>query len=417
LRCEGVESRRQAALAVLRDAFGYEGFRGGQSSVIDSVLAGRDCIGVLPTGAGKSLTFQVPARVLGGTTLVVSPLIALMDDQVDALRRRGFAATVVNSTLEPAERARRLSGVAGGRYELVYAAPEALEGVLAPALEGADVRLVAIDEAHCISEWGHDFRPAYRRLAALRERFPSAPVLALTASATPAVVEDIARQLALRDPAIERSSFFRPNLTLHCLEKPPRVHVRDLVSAIVERHRGEAGVVYCHSRRSADLLAAHLERQDVRAAAYHAGLETGERAAVQAAFSAGEVDVVVATIAFGMGIDKADVRFVVHRDLPAGVESYYQEVGRAGRDGRPSECVLLYATDDVRVRDAQAQGLPPERRRAAAARVRTLYRLVRSRGCRHRAVSAYFGERLASCGSACDRCCPRAAAEVRRLIE
>jgi ATP-dependent DNA helicase RecQ len=401
---EDAEERKAAALGVLRAVYGYESFRGGQAEVIDAVLAGRDCVAVMPTGAGKSVTFQVPARVLGGTTLVVSPLISLMQDQVGALQRRGFAAAVVNSALEPEERALRLREVAESRYELVYVAPEGLEGAAAEALLRADVRLVAVDEAHCISEWGHDFRPAYRRLAGLRGRFPRAPVLAVTASATRAVVADIARQLVLRDPFFHVASFFRPNLRLSCAEKVPGEHVREAVTRIVHEHPGESGIVYCLSRRSSDLMAAHLEREGVGALAYHAGLTPAERAEVQTAFSGGLVPVVAATIAFGMGIDKADVRFVVHRDLPSGIESYYQEVGRAGRDGRSAECVLLYSWADVKVRDALARGLPRSSRRAAKGRVRDVYRLARAHVCRHRAVSAYFGERLPSCGESCDVC-------------
>ncbi len=391
---------------MLRETFGYEAFRGGQAEVIEAVLAGRDCVAVMPTGAGKSVTFQVPARVLGGTTLVVSPLISLMQDQVGALRRRGFAATFVSSALEADERARRLAEMAQGRYELVYAAPEGLEGVTAEALRSADVRLIAIDEAHCISQWGHDFRPSFRRLAGLRGRFPRAPVLAVTASATPLVVRDIARQLVLRDPHLHVASFFRANLRLSCVEKPPREHVREAVTRVVLAHEGQTGIVYCLSRRSADLMAAHLEREGVAALAYHAGLSPAERTEVQAAFSAGRARVVTATVAFGMGIDKADVRFVVHRDLPAGIESYYQEIGRGGRDGDPAECVMLYSWADVRVHDAQARGLPPSSRRAARRRARDAYRLARSRSCRHRSVSAYFGERLPSCRTSCDVCLP-----------
>jgi ATP-dependent DNA helicase RecQ len=403
---EDAGGRRHAAESVLGEVFGYSEFRAGQAELVDAVLAGRDALGILPTGAGKSLTYQVPARVLGGTTLVVSPLISLMEDQVAALARRGFEACVVNSTLAADERRARLAAVAAGDVELVYAAPEGIEGALAGALERADVRLIAVDEAHCISEWGHDFRPAYRRLADLRRRLPGVPMIALTASATPAVAADIAQQLAMRHPYLHRGSFFRPNLRLACVEKADGEE-SGAVEAVVERHLGESGVVYCLSRRSADLLAARLARRGVTAASYHAGLTAEERSRVQAAFGAGEVGVVVATVAFGMGIDKADVRFVVHRDLAAGVEAYYQEVGRAGRDGLPAECVMMYSWSDVRVRDGLSRGASPSTRRAAALRARLLYRFARSLRCRHAAVSAYFGERLARCGGSCDRCRPR----------
>jgi ATP-dependent DNA helicase RecQ len=401
---EQARRRRERALAVLRDVFGHEGFRPGQLEVIDVVLAGRDCVAVMPTGAGKSVTFQVPARVLGGVTLVVSPLIALMADQVQALARRGFSATVFNSTLSADERRERLAAIAAGHCELVYAAPEGLDGPLLGAAEKAGVRLIAVDEAHCISEWGHDFRPAYRRLARIRERLPGVPVLAVTATATPAVVADIAEQLGMREPFVHRGGFFRPNLRIACLEKDPRRDVRTDVSALVGRHEGESGVVYCLSRRSADVLAARLARDGIPALSYHAGMDQAERSGVQAAFSTGEACVVVATIAFGMGIDRGDVRFVVHRDLPSSMESYYQEIGRAGRDGAPADCVLLYSWEDVKKRDAQVRRLSPERRVAAARRVRMLYRLARADSCRHRALSAYFGEDLARCAYACDAC-------------
>jgi ATP-dependent DNA helicase RecQ len=389
---------------LLREVFGHDRFRPGQREIVSAILAGRDCIGVMPTGAGKSLTYQIPARLLGGTTLVVSPLIALMKDQVDAMARVGLRAAFLNSTLAPEERRERIRALRRGELELLYAAPEGLEASVGGALEGVPLALIAVDEAHCISHWGHDFRPAYRNLSGLRARF-GAPVLALTATATPEVIRDIAGQLGMRDPLLVRGSFFRPNLRLHAVKKGAGPRTRDAVVRFVRSRRGESGIVYALSRRSAEGIADDLRRHGVRAAAYHAGLDPETRTKVQDAFRAGAIDVVAATVAFGMGIDKPDIRFVVHHDLPRSIEAYYQEIGRAGRDGAPSTCLLFHSWVDVLSWDRLLDGSDDPRAAAAQKRqARAMFRLAEAEGCRHAALVGHFGEVIGACRDACDRC-------------
>ncbi len=389
---------------MLHDVFGYDSFRPGQRRVIDAVLAGRDCIAVMPTGAGKSLTFQLPARMLPGTVLVLSPLISLMKDQVDALRVLGFEATAINSTLEEAERRRRLERLERGGYELVYLAPEALGGRMREWLRRSPLSLLVVDEAHCISQWGHDFRPSYRALRGLRSELGDVPVLALTATATRRVALDIVRQLGMRKPDGYKGSFFRRNLHIRCRKKGEGNTRREIL-ALVRRHPGESGIVYCLSRRSVEGTAAFLRRSGVRALPYHAGLGDAERAANQEAFQRDDADVVVATIAFGMGIDKSNVRFVIHRDMPGDIESWYQEIGRAGRDGLPSECVLFYSWADVKVRERFLDEIADaELRRAKRQAMVDLFRVAERGACRHRALLAHFDERIDACESSCDVC-------------
>ncbi len=389
--------------ALLRDVFGHAGFRPGQREIVSAVLAGRDCLGVMPTGAGKSLTYQIPARLLGGTTLVVSPLIALMKDQVDAMEKVGLRAAFLNSTLSADERRERVRALRRGDIEILYAAPEGLEGAVGGALEGVPLSLIAIDEAHCISHWGHDFRPAYRNLSGLRSRF-GAPVLALTATATPEVIRDIAGQLGMRDPLLVRGSFFRPNLHLHAVKKGEGPRARDAIVRFVRARRGESGIVYALSRRSVEDTADDLRRHGVRAAAYHAGLDAETRTRVQDAFQAGAIDVVVATVAFGMGIDKPDIRFVVHRDLPRSVEAWYQEIGRAGRDGKPSTCLLFYSWVDVLSWDRLVEDSDPTVAAWQRRQARAVFRMVEDEGCRHAALVGHFGEAIDPCRASCDRC-------------
>lgn len=405
----------------LKEVFGYDTFRPHQREIAESFLAGRDTLAVLPTGAGKSLCYQLPALVRNGLTVVVSPLIALMKDQVDQLTASGVAATFLNSTLDAAEARRRLAKLYAGEFRLLYVAPERLMlPDFLPKLAEWGMQALAVDEAHCISEWGHDFRPEYRRLREVRESFPRLPLLALTATATPRVREDIRKQLELQDPEIFIASFNRPNLTYRVI---PKAKAAAQVVAFVRERRDEAGIVYAQSRRAAESLAKTLGEAGIKAAPYHAGLEVGERARNQEGFLRDEVQVICATIAFGMGINKPNVRYVIHADLPKNVESYYQETGRAGRDGLPSDCLLLYSRGDVvkylrffeEITDRQA-------RQEALLQLEKMTHFAEDERCRRVSLLGYFGEERAeeNCG-ACDQCLsPRekweATTDVQKLL-
>jgi len=390
----------------LKKVFGYTAFRPQQEEIIRTSMAGRDVFALLPTGGGKSLCFQLPALVRPGLTVVISPLIALMKDQVDQLQANGVAATFLNSTLGEKERKARWRGLNAGQYKLLYLSPERLmagEGSIFDALSRWDVVLVAVDEAHCISEWGHDFRPEYRQLATLRERMTSLPFMALTATATTRVRHDIVQQLSLRDPAIFVASFNRPNLTYRVL--PKAQGYKQILEFMRARPR-ESGIVYCFSRAGAQSLAEKLKTDRIKALPYHAGLTPLERAKNQDAFLRDETRVICATIAFGMGINKPNVRFVIHHDLPKNIEGYYQETGRAGRDGLPSECLLLFSAGDVAKQTSFiAEKSNPEEQRLAREQLRQMTRYAEDAGCRRVALMGYFGEDFskASCG-ACDNC-------------
>jgi ATP-dependent DNA helicase RecQ len=391
-------------LPLLEQYWGYTSFRPLQREAMQAVLDRRDSLVILPTGGGKSLCFQVPALAGDGVALVVSPLIALMKDQVDTLVGNGVPAACLHSGLSDEARAEVLAGIAAGRYRLLYVAPERLAGegrhALFSRIGRQSVQFVAIDEAHCISQWGHDFRPEYRQLAELRQRWPDVSLHAFTATATARVRRDIVTQLALREPIELVGSFDRPNLVYRVL---PRANLRRQIQEILARHAGEAGIIYCQSRREVDSLAEWLRNTGVRAVPYHAGLSDDERHRNQDAFLNEDVDVVVATVAFGMGIDRSDVRFVIHAGAPQSLEHYQQEAGRAGRDGLEAECVLIYSGGDfARWRVMFEEAGDAEARRAL---LRDMERYAASVGCRHKRLVGYFGETFsrAGCG-ACDYC-------------
>ena len=393
-----------SAREILRRVFGHADFRGLQGEVVGEVLAGRDALAVLPTGGGKSVCYQVPALARPGLALVVSPLIALMSDQVEALRQAGVAAARMDSNIDPAERSQAWRRIGAGELTLLYVAPEGLMGeAILPRLRGRALSLIAIDEAHCVSQWGHDFRPDYRALGRLADLFPGVPRLAVTATADARTREDIRAQLRLDGAREFVASFARPELTL-AAERKQRGAAR--VEELVRARAGKSGIVYAGTRDGADGLAAGLAARGIPAHAYHAGLERRLRAERLAWFLAEDGAVMVATIAFGMGIDKPDVRFVIHADPPASIEAYWQEVGRAGRDGEPAEGITLYSPADMAwaMRRIMGRGLPDEVRNVQIGKVRQLYAMLEGLTCRAAAVRRYFGEiEVEPCG-ACDLC-------------
>lgn len=391
-------------LSVLKQFFGFDSFRPLQEDIIRDALAGRDVFALLPTGGGKSLCFQLPALVRPGLTVVVSPLISLMKDQVDALTAGGVAATFLNSSLRADESRARLRGLHQGEYRLLYVAPERmmLSGFLSD-LQRWKINLIAIDEAHCISEWGHDFRPEYRRLAELRQHFPDVSMMALTATATERVRGDIVKQLRLREPSRYVASFNRPNLTYRVLPKDDSYLQ---LFGFAKARPGDSGIVYCQSRKSAESLAEYLDENGIESKPYHAGLEAKTRTTNQELFLRDEVRVICATIAFGMGINKPNVRFIVHYDLPKNIEGYYQETGRAGRDGLPSECLLLFSAGDAVKYSRFIDDVPDEQeRKIARQQLRRMVELAESPECRRAGLLRYFGEefREPNCGG-CDNC-------------
>ncbi|GLQ81627.1 ATP-dependent DNA helicase RecQ [Mesorhizobium huakuii] len=405
---------------VLKDVFGFDDFRPGQADVMDALLGGRHVLAVMPTGAGKSLCYQVPALVMGGLTLVVSPLVALMQDQVAALRLAGVGADTINSSLDREANVAAWRRVASGQTRLLYLAPERLmtERML-EALSRLEISLIAIDEAHCISQWGPAFRPEYEDLSRLRHIFPNVPIIAVTATADESTRSDIEARLFAERVETLVLGFDRPNIKLAIESKQDSK--RQLLR-FIERHPGKSGIVYCLSRKKTEEMAAFLEKNGVTALAYHAGMSKDAREANQNAFMTLSGVVMVATIAFGMGIDKPDVAYVFHTDMPGSLEAYYQEIGRAGRDGRKAEAHMLYGLGDIRMRRLfiDDEDAAVEHKKRAHRRLDTLIGYCETAQCRRQVLLGYFGEDAEACGN-CDNCLeqvPRAdgGAEARIIL-
>ncbi|MBV8085091.1 MAG: ATP-dependent DNA helicase RecQ [Chloroflexi bacterium] len=393
-----------APAEALKQYWGYDGFRPLQGEAVDAALAGKDALVVLPTGGGKSICYQLPAACGRGLVLVISPLISLMEDQVAAARQAGLDAAALHSGLvEEERRAIRQRAIAGG-LTLLYVSPERLTGGDLVSRLRDRLVLIAIDEAHCVSHWGHDFRPEYRQLGGVLDQAPGLPRMALTATATEQVQEDIVTQLGLREPARLVGYVDRPNLTYRAL---PRQQPLQQVLEVVRRHPAEGGIVYAQTRKEVERLAESLAGRGVRCAAYHAGLSSPQRSAVQVDFLAERTNVVVATVAFGMGIDRSNVRYVVHANAPKSVESYQQEAGRAGRDGLPAECVLLFSSADIvkhRFLASQDRPMPPERQRAFDRQLREIGQFALAPVCRHRLLVEHFGQTYEAAPGGCGAC-------------
>lgn len=391
-----------SANEILKQVFGYDEFRHGQKEVIDNILQGKDSLVLMPTGGGKSLCYQIPALALPGLTVVVSPLISLMKDQVDALVASGVAATFINSSVPREQLLQIYRDLQDNKYKLLYVAPERLMQIdFIDRLHSLPLNLIAVDEAHCVSHWGHDFRQDYRLLGQLKQHFPSVPVMGLTATADIATRADIQQQLNLQSPFVFRSSFDRPNIRYNLLAKYKAV---DQLIQYVKSQEG-SGIVYCNSRAKVDELSIKLANQGVKSAGYHAGLEPEIRDIIQRDFIQDNVDVIVATVAFGMGINKSNVRFVVHFDLPRSIESYYQETGRAGRDGMPAEALLLFdGKDAARIRQWIAMGDNASRHEVELQKFAAMEAFADAQTCRRQVLLNYFSEySSAHCGN-CDIC-------------
>jgi ATP-dependent DNA helicase RecQ len=403
-RRDVTNTRQRDPAEVLRDVFGHAAFRGQQEDVVRHVTGGGDAVVLFPTGAGKSMCYQVPAICRPGVGIVVSPLIALMRDQVEALRQAGVSAAALNSSVSPDEASEIRRQIAAGTLDLLYVAPErASTPGFRRMMQETEVALIAIDEAHCVSQWGHDFRPDYRDLASLGALFPGVPRIALTATADPATRADIVERLELTEARAFTSSFDRPNIHYAIVE---RDNARQQLLAFLGQHPGESGIVYCLSRAKVEETAAWLAGNGLPALPYHAGMDAARRSANQDAFLKDDWCCLVATTAFGMGIDKPDVRYVAHLDLPSSIEAYYQETGRAGRDGQPSEAWMSYGMGDVvqRRRMIDEGHAPDEVKRVERGKLTSLLGLCETTDCRRRVILSYFGEDLAQACGNCDTC-------------
>jgi ATP-dependent DNA helicase RecQ len=395
--------QNSSPLSVLQSVFGYEAFRPHQQEIIEDLIAGKDCFALMPTGGGKSLCYQIPALVRSGVAIVVSPLIALMEDQVSALKSNGVAADFYNSTLSPQAADEVLQRLHSGQLDLLYVSPERLvQPQFIQQLQTLPLALFAIDEAHCVSQWGHQFRPEYRQIGQIRSLFPQTPFIALTATADPTTQQDILQQLNLQNPQVHISSFDRPNIRYRVLEK--NQPMRQL-KAFLADHKGESGIVYALSRKSVEKVAQALIEEGFSAKAYHAGLPGEMRQTVHQQFIRDEVEIVVATVAFGMGIDKPNVRFVVHYDLPRNIEGYYQETGRAGRDGLPSEALLLFGMQDIATAKFFLDQIENEQqKRLETHKLNHMIAFAEAQTCRRNVLLNYFGELSQKpCGN-CDIC-------------